>query len=93
VIAFRRAVQAWDDAAALQAAAVLVGEGVATSDWIDGDELRDGALVAALRTGRPELVAQWDLLTAKLARRGVNDLRSRLLAGWVAAASAANTLP
>jgi predicted membrane-bound spermidine synthase len=83
VIAFRRAVQGWDDVAALEAASVLVGGGVATSDWIDGDELRDGALVAALRTGRAELVAQWDLLTAKLARRGVNDLRSRLLAGWV----------
>ncbi len=83
VIAFRRAVQAWDDAAVLESASVLVGEGVFPLDWIDGDALRDGALVAALRMGRSDLVTAWDLRTARLARRATGDLRSRVLAGWV----------
>lgn len=83
VIAFRRAVQAWDDAAVLAAAAVLIDEETRTRDWIAGDELRDGALVAALRLGRPELVAEWDRLTMRRSQRPANDLRSRLLAGWV----------
>lgn len=82
-IDFRHAVRAWDDAAALVAAAVLVGPGVRTLDWIGGDELHDGVVVAALRLQRPDQVRQWDRLTAQFARRPVNDLRSRLLAGWV----------
>jgi spermidine synthase len=83
VIAFRRAVQEWDDARVLAAAAVLVNEDTRTADWIAGDELRDGALVAALRSGRPELVAEWDRRTQRLGQRPVNDLRSRMLEGWL----------
>lgn len=83
VIAFRKAVQGWDDAAALAAAAILVGEETRTRDWIPGDELRDGALIAALRNGQPELVAEWDRKTSRLSQRPSNDLRSRLLAGWL----------
>lgn len=83
VIAFRKAVQGWDDAAALAATAILVGEETRTRDWISGDELRDGALIAALRTGQPELVAEWDRKTSRLSQRPSNDLRSRLLAGWL----------
>jgi hypothetical protein len=83
VIAFRKAVQGWDDAGALAAAAVLIDEETRTREWIPGDELRDGALVAALRIGRPELVGEWDRLTMRLTQRPANDLRSRLLAGWV----------
>jgi len=83
VIAFRRAVAGWDDAGALAAAAVLIDEETRTQDWIAGDELRDGALVAALRIGQPELVAEWDRLTMRLTQRSAKDLRSRLLAGWV----------
>jgi hypothetical protein len=83
VIAFRRAVAGWDDAGALAAAAVLIDEETRTQDWIAGDELRDGALVAALRIGQPELVAEWDRLTMRLTQRSAKDLRRRLLAGWV----------
>lgn len=86
VLAFRRAVQGWDDVGVLRAAGRLIVPGVRPLEWIGGDELHDGAVIAALRLGDPADVQAWERRTAGLAQRPVTDFRSRLLAGWVSAA-------
>ncbi|MBP9899036.1 MAG: fused MFS/spermidine synthase [Gemmatimonadales bacterium] len=94
VLAFRRAVQGWDDVGVLRAAGRLIVPGVRTLEWIGGDELHDGAVIAALRLGDHAEVLAWDRRTAPLARRASSDFRSRLLSGWIrASAGPASSTP
>jgi hypothetical protein len=88
VLEFRRAVQAWDDVGVLRAAGRLILPGARTLDWIGGDELHDGAVIAALRLGDPADVRAWERRTGPLAQRPATDFRSRLLTGWVRASLA-----
>lgn len=59
VIAFRRAVQAWDAATALELAERLVNRSTGYSRWVSGRELVDGAVVAALRGNRLRDARAW----------------------------------
>ena len=94
VLAFRRAVQGWDAVGALRAAGRLIAPDVRTLEWIGGDELHDGAVIAALRLGDRAEVVAWDRRTAPFAQRASSDFRSRLLAGWIrASAGPASSTP
>lgn len=94
VLAFRRAVQGWDDVGALRAAGRLIAPNVHTLEWIGGDELHDGAVIAALRLGDRAEVVAWDRRTAPFAQRASSDFRSRLLSGWIrASAGPASSTP
>jgi predicted membrane-bound spermidine synthase len=84
VLAFRRAAQGWDSEATLAAAETLRRSG-AIDRLIDADELRDGAVVMALRSGNPALARTWYLGLASASRRATGDLRTLLLQGWLAA--------
>jgi hypothetical protein len=79
-IRFRRGVQAWDARLALDAADQL-----RTSrrglELVGFDELRDGAIVMALRDGNAGLATRW--LDAPGSLRAGDDLRSLLLDAWV----------
>lgn len=81
-LGFRRAVQGWDAVAALQSAAAVQADGN-PSAWLDPDELRDGAVVMALRHGDVGLAHQWYAALAATSTRGATDLRSLLLSGWL----------
>ncbi|HET9424288.1 MAG TPA: fused MFS/spermidine synthase [Gemmatimonadaceae bacterium] len=83
VVAFTRGVNAWDFAAAAKAADPLIRAAVRGDLWIDPDYLRDGAVMAMLRTG--DRAGARDAFRALEARssRGAGDLRSQLLLSWV----------
>ncbi len=93
VISFRRAILAWDDAGVIRAASALMLPEIKTLDWVNGDELRDGVMTAAIRLRDPAMVRGWETRTAPLAQRARGDMRSRILAGWISAASDSPTAP
>ncbi|MEO5826047.1 MAG: fused MFS/spermidine synthase [Gemmatimonadales bacterium] len=86
-IRFRRSVQAWEARSALEAAELL-----RTSrrglELIGFDELRDGAIVMALREGDAGLATRW--LNAPGSLRPRDDLRSMLFDAWVRQAAVAS---
>ncbi|MES2124669.1 MAG: spermidine synthase [Gemmatimonadota bacterium] len=86
VLKFRRGVQSWDAAATLEAARQLADTLSVTQGWIGGEELQDGAVVAALRQGDRNLAAQWYFRLSGYSGRDPGDLRSMILRAWIAAA-------
>ena len=80
VLEFRHAVQRWDAEAALRAASELR----MAADLLDGDELRDGAVVMALRAGNRPLAQEWFGFLAEATARPEGDLRNLLLETRVA---------
>lgn len=82
VLRFREGVQSWNADATLAAANRLLEIGGAQA-WISSDELRDGTVVMALRSGRIALAHDWYELLDPLSERSRADLRSLLLAGWI----------
>jgi predicted membrane-bound spermidine synthase len=78
----------WDFQAASTASEVLLKPAVDRKDWLDVDVLRDGAVVAKLRTG--DAAGARRVMGALAARsdRGPEDMRSRLLESYLRAASA-----
>jgi hypothetical protein len=85
VLDFRRAVQGWDAEAALEAADVLQSIGAAHR-LMAPDELRDGAVVMALRSGDHARARTWLVQNVQGSSRSPDDLRTLLLTGWVAEA-------
>jgi hypothetical protein len=75
VLAFRHAVLGWNAAEALAAAAQLRESGALLS----ADELREGAVVMALRAGDRQLARDWFAYLQGDSDRADNDLRSLLL--------------
>ncbi len=86
-IRFRRSVQGWDARTALDAAE-QIRTGRRDMQLIGFDELRDGAVVMALREGDVSLASRW--LNAPGSLRAPDDLRSLLLDAWVRQAVAAS---
>ena len=84
VLTFRRAVQGWDAGAALAAAEQLHRFG-AIGRLIGADEVRDGAVVMAVRSGNGELARAWFVRLAPVSPRAPTDLRTLLLEGWLLA--------
>lgn len=89
-IRFKQGVQTWDARSAIDAADKL-----RTSrhglPLIGFDELRDGAIVMALRDGDADLAARW--LNTPGSLRAPNDLRSLLLDAWVRRAGGESVPP
>lgn len=82
VLGFRRGVQGWDPAATLTAARVLADSATIALGWIAGDELQDGAVVAAVRMGSRGLAAQWYFRLSRYSSRPMSDMRSMILRTW-----------
>jgi spermidine synthase len=80
VLAFRHAVQGWNDAEALTSAMELRQSGA----LISADELRDGAVVMALRADDRQLAQDWFGYLRDSSERPADDLRSLLLETRVA---------
>ncbi|HJU66091.1 MAG TPA: hypothetical protein VJ596_10460, partial [Gemmatimonadaceae bacterium] len=78
----------WDFESASTAADVLLKPAVARKDWLDVDVLRDGAVVAKLRTGDAAGARHFMGVLAARSDRGAEDMRSRLLDSYLRAAAA-----
>jgi spermidine synthase len=86
VVLFRHGVAAWDWAEASAAADRLLPVVKREPGWVPGDELRDGAVMAKLQTGDPAGARRVLQALAPLSGRPAGDLRSQLLAAYVAIA-------
>ena len=85
VVAFRHGMAAWNFREASNAADRLLPVAIASRTWIGPDELRDGAVFAALHLREPARARKYlDLLGTYTTRRR-DDLRNRLLDSYVRA--------
>jgi hypothetical protein len=83
-IDFLHGLATWDYAQAARAADPLIADEVKGELWLDGDQLRDGAVVAKLAVGdRRGAGAAFHALIRRSART-ITDLRTRLLYSYVA---------
>jgi len=81
---FMHGLAAWDYTEAARAADPLIAAAARGDLWLDGDMLRDGAVMAKLATGhRTEARAVFRLLISRSAR-DITDLRTRLLFAYIA---------
>jgi hypothetical protein len=87
-LAFARALAGWDFAAAAHAADALLPAAAAGDSWLNVDELRDGAVVAKLRTGDVAGARRYFTALAKRSDRSPGNLRTRLLWAYIRAAEA-----
>jgi hypothetical protein len=92
VLDFRHGLATWNFVEASQAADRLLPVVRREHRWIDGDDFRDGAVMAKLQTG--DVAAARVLLDslASLSTRPRDDLRSRLLEAYVVKAESARAL-
>ena len=82
-IDFLHGLATWDYAQAARAADPLVAEAGRGQLWLDGDELRDGAVIAKLGVGdRAGARAAFRGLISRSARK-ITDLRTRLLFSYI----------
>ncbi|MFL5582886.1 MAG: spermidine synthase [Gemmatimonadaceae bacterium] len=85
-VRFRHGLAAFDWREASAAADLLVAETKARRDWVPPDDLRDGGVVAKLRLGDLDGARRvWEELIP-FAKRGISDVRTRLLAAHLSAA-------
>jgi spermidine synthase len=82
-VRFWHGLRSWSFAEAAQAADTLVAATVARRPWLDPDELREGAVVAKLRTGDIAGARRVFEQLAPLARRGAEDVRTQLLYAYI----------
>ncbi|HTJ21265.1 MAG TPA: fused MFS/spermidine synthase [Gemmatimonadaceae bacterium] len=81
---FLHGLATWDYAQAARAADPLIAEAGKGELWLDGDELRDGAVIAKLAVGdRAGARAAFRGLISQSARK-ITDLRTRLLFSYIA---------
>jgi hypothetical protein len=82
-VAFAQAMASWDYRAATVAADPLIRAAVHLDPWVDSDYLRDGAVIAMLRTGDRRGAADAFQALAPRSTRPESDLRTRLLLSYV----------
>ena len=82
-IAFEYGLATHDFAAASRAADALLKSATEGKSWISADELRDGAVVAKLRTGNPEGARAAFTTLARLGARAPSDMRAMLLNAYL----------
>jgi predicted membrane-bound spermidine synthase len=81
---FLHGMAAWDLGEAARAAGPLVDAAARGDNWLDGDELRDGAVLARLATGDRKGADDAFKNLLRNSARPVTDLRTRLLAAYLA---------
>ena len=86
VVAFRHALAAWDFPAAAGASDRLLPVVVKENQWISGDELRDGAVMAKLHLGDAAGARVALDSLRRFSSRSADDLRSRMLEAYVTTA-------
>jgi spermidine synthase len=83
-IDFLHGLATWNFAQAARAADPLIADAVKGELWLDGDELRDGAVIAKLAVNdRPGARAAYHDLIRRSAR-SITDIRTRLLYSYIA---------
>ncbi len=82
-VTFRTALSARDWVAAAAAAGPQVREARARRDWVDPDQLREGAVIANLAVGRADSAGVLFAALEERARRSPADLRVRLLRSYL----------
>jgi hypothetical protein len=79
VVDFYHGLATWNFAAVAYASERLIGEHRRGRQWIAGDELRDGAVVARLKLGDPRRARRLFGMLAGLSGRPHDGVQSRLL--------------
>ena len=86
VVAFRHALAAWDFPAAAGASDRLLPVVAKENQWISGDELRDGAVMAKLHLGDAAGARVALDSLRRFSSRSPDDLRTRMLEAYVTTA-------
>jgi predicted membrane-bound spermidine synthase len=86
VVDFRRGIAGWDFERAARAAEPLVAATLDRNGWMPPDELREGTVVARLKTGDPKGARAALEALAPFSRRPAGDFRVALLAAYIEAA-------
>jgi hypothetical protein len=86
VVQFRRGLASWNFAAAAAAGQRLMELATVHRDWISGDELRDGLVMARLHLRDAQGARQALDSLFFLSRRPATDVRSQLLTAYVQSA-------
>jgi hypothetical protein len=87
-IAFLHGLASWDFAEASRASKTLLGAVSRGDHWLPPDLLREGAVIALLRSGEPAAARDAYILLAPASSRSPNDVRPQLAAAWIQAALA-----
>jgi hypothetical protein len=85
-IAFLRGLAGWDFVEAAMASRTLLGAAARGDHWLPPDLLREGSVIALIRTGDVATARNADALLAPSSSRSPNDVRPQLLAAWILAA-------
>jgi len=86
-IAFLHGLAAWDFAETARASTTLIDAAARGDFWLSPDLLREGTVVARLRTGDIAGARSAWLRLAPVSSRSADDVRPQLLAAWIIAAS------
>jgi spermidine synthase len=86
-IAFLHGLAAWDFAETAHASTTLIDAAARGDFWLSPDLLREGTVVARLRTGDIAGARSAWMRLAPVSSRSPDDVRPQLLAAWIIAAS------
>lgn len=86
-IAFIHGLAAWDFAETARASKTLIDAAARGDFWLSPDLLREGTVVARLRTGDVTGARSAWIRLAPVSSRAPDDVRPQLLAAWIIAAS------
>jgi hypothetical protein len=92
-LTFLRAISVWDWPTASTAADRLLGDAVRTQSWLPVDLLRDGAVVAKLRTGDVAGARRYFTALVDQSGRDDDDFRSQLLWSYIWTAERGRKIP
>jgi hypothetical protein len=88
---FMHGIAAWDYTEASRASNPLVVSAASGDAWLDGDELRDGAVMAKLEVGDRRAAREVFRALVHQSTRDISDLRTRLLFSYVSDTAGART--
>ena len=85
-VAFLHGLASWDFAEAARASRTLLDAASRGDHWLPPDLLREGSVVALLRTGDPAGAGAAYVMLGGTSSRSPNDVRPQLLEAWIRAA-------
>jgi hypothetical protein len=91
-VSFLHGLAGWNYAEAARASDILLAAAEKGDLWLDADMLRDGAVMAKLRTGDRTGARDAFLVLAKYSARSEGDLRTQLLYSYIASPESARSL-